>query len=165
MKALTLWQPWASLIALGVKPFEFRGWKPPAKAVGTRIAVHAASRRARRIEIAWLVSELERGENGRVALHREALELLRGTGPGDWPLSCIVCTAVLGEPLGGLEAARSMGAEINDSDREGTFNWAWPMNDIVAVPSLPCRGAYGLWPVPADLAREIGELAAGRGPS
>jgi len=24
MKALTIWQPWASLIMIGAKPFEFR---------------------------------------------------------------------------------------------------------------------------------------------
>ncbi len=31
MKALTVYQPYASLLVkLGAKPFEFRSWKPPA---------------------------------------------------------------------------------------------------------------------------------------
>lgn len=30
MKALTLWQPWATLIAIGAKKVETRGWRPPA---------------------------------------------------------------------------------------------------------------------------------------
>lgn len=33
MKALTLWQPWASLIAVGVKAIETRSWPAPAALV------------------------------------------------------------------------------------------------------------------------------------
>ena len=29
MKAISLWQPYASLIAAGVKTIETRGWAPP----------------------------------------------------------------------------------------------------------------------------------------
>ena len=39
MKAITIWQPWASLLAHGVKKFETRGW--PTKYRGP-IAIHAA---------------------------------------------------------------------------------------------------------------------------
>lgn len=39
MKALTIWQPWASLIACGVKQYETRSW--PTKYRGP-IAIHAA---------------------------------------------------------------------------------------------------------------------------
>jgi activating signal cointegrator 1 len=41
MKAISLWQPWASAIALGYKRFETRGW-----CTGYRgeIAIHAAKR-------------------------------------------------------------------------------------------------------------------------
>ena len=44
MKALTIWQPWASLIAMGAKPYEFRGWKPPKSLIGQRLAIHAGAR-------------------------------------------------------------------------------------------------------------------------
>jgi hypothetical protein len=37
MKAITVWQPWASLIAIGAKPYEFRGWQPPRAIIGQRI--------------------------------------------------------------------------------------------------------------------------------
>ena len=30
MRALTIWQPWASLIIIGAKPFEWRRWRAPA---------------------------------------------------------------------------------------------------------------------------------------
>lgn len=41
MKALTLHQPWASLIALGVKTIETRSWRAPQALIGQRIAIHA----------------------------------------------------------------------------------------------------------------------------
>lgn len=44
MKALTLWQPWASLIALGVKTIETRSWAAPKSLIGQRIAIHASKR-------------------------------------------------------------------------------------------------------------------------
>ncbi|HVM07165.1 MAG TPA: ASCH domain-containing protein [Acidimicrobiales bacterium] len=39
MKAISLWQPWASLIAYGVKTIETRSWSTPYRG---RIAIHAA---------------------------------------------------------------------------------------------------------------------------
>lgn len=50
MKALTVWQPWASLIVLGAKPYEFRQWdfrKREPGLVGERIVIHASTRLVR----------------------------------------------------------------------------------------------------------------------
>lgn len=44
LKALTLWQPWASLIAMGLKQYETRDWPPPATSIGGLLAIHAAAR-------------------------------------------------------------------------------------------------------------------------
>lgn len=44
MMAITLWQPWASLLASGIKPSETRDWAPPRYLWGERIAIHAAKR-------------------------------------------------------------------------------------------------------------------------
>lgn len=41
MKALTIRQPWASLIALGVKTIETRSWRAPQALIGQTIAIHA----------------------------------------------------------------------------------------------------------------------------
>jgi hypothetical protein len=40
MKALTLWQPWASLVAMGVKQFETRCWQTKYRG---ELAIHAAA--------------------------------------------------------------------------------------------------------------------------
>jgi len=42
LPAISLWQPWASLIALGVKRIETRSWPCPAKYIGERVIIHAA---------------------------------------------------------------------------------------------------------------------------
>lgn len=44
MKAISLWQPWASLVACGAKPFETRSWAPPRALIGQPIAIHAAKK-------------------------------------------------------------------------------------------------------------------------
>lgn len=41
MKALTIWQPWASFVALGLKDYETRGW---ATSYRGPLAIHAAKR-------------------------------------------------------------------------------------------------------------------------
>jgi hypothetical protein len=164
MKALTIWQPWASLILVGAKPYEFRGWPPPAWLVGKRIAIHAGSRPARPKEVRALVlglkggfgldrpaliaepaiALLERVERGlveakRPTLARQAFQL---------PLGAVIGTAVVGQPMRGDACARELGMAVagNDSDRDGTFNWGWPMLDIEPMlPPVEVSGAQGLW--------------------
>jgi hypothetical protein len=48
IKVLSLHQPWASLVALGVKTIETRSWAAPKSLIGQRIAIHAAAKRPAR---------------------------------------------------------------------------------------------------------------------
>lgn len=161
MKALTIWQPWASLIVIGAKPYEFRGWKPPARLVGQRIAIHAGKRPMRKAEIRALsrglhdvagstnpclrrdvalpfVQSLLRDEGG--LFDRETVEI---------SYSALVATAVVGEPKAGDVVAREFGVEIAPALDGDGFNWGWPLTDICPLgPPLPCAGAQGLWTVP-----------------
>jgi len=45
MDALTLWQPYASLIVAGHKTIETRSWGGPSKLIGQRLAIHASKKR------------------------------------------------------------------------------------------------------------------------
>jgi hypothetical protein len=153
MKALTVWQPWATLILQGAKPYEFRGWRPPRSLIGQRIAIHAGARPIRREEVLTLLMQLRDPEKyGQPCLHAPlaipVIEIAaRNPKAGALPLSHVICTAVLGEPKRGDECAAEFGTEAgNDSDREGTFNWGWPMLDVQRLePPVPARGAQGLW--------------------
>ncbi len=43
MKAISIKQPWASLIVHGIKDIENRTWKCPQKYIGQRVLIHASS--------------------------------------------------------------------------------------------------------------------------
>lgn len=170
MKALTIWQPFATLILIGAKPYEFRGWAPPKWLVGKRMAIHAGARPVRAKEIKALIAGLK-GSLGleTPCLHKDiALPVLEGVLAGieqkkepqpdifgpkptttkavTLPLGCIIGTATVGEPKRGDECGREFGNAIDGSARDGTFNWGWPMLDIAAVmPPEPMPGAQGLW--------------------
>lgn len=46
MKTITIKQPWASLIAHGIKDIENRTWPCPKKYIGQRVLIHAGQRTA-----------------------------------------------------------------------------------------------------------------------
>ncbi len=105
MKAISLWQPWASLIACGAKPFETRHWAPPLELIGKTIAIHAAKKVDK--DAAQLAEELMYGQ------HRDGgfdlSDRLEASWGGDaasddlmakfgntiMPVGCVVCTATL----------------------------------------------------------------------
>lgn len=156
MKALTVWQPWTSLIAIGAKPYEFRGWRPPESLIGQRLAIHAGARPMRRAEVLALRIALTKTvrNTGACLLPDLAIPLLdrileqpKSAVPTFLPLAHVLCTVTVGEPKSGEECAREFGDDAgNDSDREGTFNWGWPMLDIELLePPVPARGLQGLW--------------------
>ena len=165
MKALTLWQPWASLIVAGAKPFEFRGWKAPRSVIGQRIVIHAASRPMRASEIRDIVDHLKFGgaNAASTCLHIDAalkllMPLYHFRKPVGLPLSAGLGTAVLGEPRNGIEIAvqdfgfpQEAADELPelpgfDSDRSEHANWGWPLTDIEKWDEpQPMRGAQGLW--------------------
>lgn len=41
IKALSLWQPWATLVIYGFKKYETRGWPCPPGLIGKELAIHA----------------------------------------------------------------------------------------------------------------------------
>ncbi len=162
MKALTIWQPWASLIVAGAKPYEFRGWRFPASLIGQRIVIHAAARKIDRPDASLIYRVLQHRDESEAlqqaaaetCLHPEkALPILgRAWMPcrEPLPLSAGIGTAVLGEPRNGFDIAAEFGVpRANDSDRDEHANWGWPMLDIEPWETpIPARGAQGFWTWP-----------------
>lgn len=147
MKALTVWQPWATLIIEGFKPFEFRRWPTPRGLVGQRIVVHAGSRKMKAAELLALIDEVTFGE-----LHAgfnkpdEVLALLRRAvdNPNILPLAAGLGTAVLGQARRPIEI---FAGKVTDSSRIDEHVWGWPMGDIKRFePPVPARGFQGFWP-------------------
>lgn len=150
MKALTIWQPWASLIIAGAKPFEFRSWAPPAWLVGQRLAIHAGARKVDIKEVRALLMRLSGASAWQTGLRAEIarpiLERLR-SNPTALPASSIIGMVTVGAGIKSQDlVAKELGAVVNDSDRDEQANWAWPMLEIQPLtPIEPCRGAQGLW--------------------
>ena len=149
IRALTIWQPWASLIAAGAKPYEWRGWEAPRRLVGQRIAIHAGARKAQRHEIASLMLDIERtgaaGTSLVISVARPLLERWHSS-PGLLPLSSVVCTAVLGTPITARAYAEQRGQAALDSDRIDHTKWGWPLSGVeVLEPFVPAKGAQGFW--------------------
>lgn len=159
MKALTIWQPWASLIIAGAKPYEFRGWRAPRSIIGQRIVIHAATRKIDKAEACDLhYILLHRTKNAEFAqmaaetclIPDKAMPILGNS----WmpfrpplPMAAGIGTAVIGEPRLGTEIAEEFGVpRANDSNRDEHANWGWPMLDIEPWPEpIPMRGAQGFW--------------------
>lgn len=159
MKALTIWQPWASLIIAGAKPYEFRRWRAPRSLIGQRIVIHAAARKIDAQETRMLFhckhlrnTDPEIGEAWAMTclIADKAGPVLAMGVAGALPMSAGLGTAILGEPRLGTEIAEEFGVpRANDSDRDEHANWGWPLTDIEVWPEpIPMRGAQGFWTWP-----------------
>jgi len=126
MKAITLHQPWATLVAIGSKQFETRSWKTPYRGL---IAIHASKNRG---HLKWLKGSLL-GSYLRKA--------------GELPLGCVVAIARL-TTIYTTESALDRYI-ISPLERElGDYSpgrFAWRLDDIKPVVSVAAKGALGIW--------------------
>lgn len=165
MKAFTVYQPWASLIAIEAKPYEFRMWDYETRnggLRGQRVVVHASARPMKIKEVKDLharVLEEEGKGTGLVCsiagpFLTRLLKSMRGTGEHlDLPPSAAVATATIGRAIRANDIFKGT---VADSDRIDQHVWAWPMLEVEAiVPAVPCRGAQGFWNFPSDLEFDV----------
>lgn len=150
MKALTIYQPWASLIIGRAKPHEFRSWDYSARfpsLVGQRIVIHAAVRPMKLPEILDLLNRLKDGTTGLIPdLARPMLERVMDApkGRGVLELGAGLGTAILGKPVSVTEMAQ--GTVLQDSDRIDHSLFGWPLTEIEPFPHpIMCNGAQGFW--------------------
>jgi transcriptional regulator with XRE-family HTH domain len=153
MRAITIWQPWASLIMVGAKPNEFRP-KPftaysNAPGLGEKIVIHAGARSVKPAEVEDLLRRIDRcdPQTGLDAEKARTL-LLRVRAAHKYrllPLAAALGTACLGEPLLACDLFKM---KVEDSDR-GDFNWAWPLFHVSPFREpVPIRGFQGFWNYP-----------------
>jgi hypothetical protein len=151
VKALTIYQPWASLIMIGAKPYEFRShdYRKKIKYIeGQRIVIHASIRAIRPSEVFDLLGRLASDTSGLVP-ERAAPLLVRLAeahgGRGVVELAAGLGTAFLGTPIPVSELFK----DIADSDRLDHSKWAWPLTGIRRFETpVPCRGFQGFWEWP-----------------
>lgn len=144
--ALTIWQPWASLIVEGIKPYEFRGWPTPDHVIGKRIVIHAAKRPMRTAEIAAALQLLERGHDDGMDAAR-AFDLLEAVWRRERELPV---AAALGSAI--LSPAVECTVLFKDVPDVDPNKWGWPLSEIRRWPEpVPISGKQGFWHWPHEL--------------
>lgn len=167
MKALTIWQPWASLIIAGAKPYEFRKNRAPRSIIDQRIVIHAGKHAIDRDEVEDMLCLLTlrhepdfTQDAAQLCLHPgKAIPVLEAFMRGELPLGAGIGTAIVGPPRIGTDIASEFGVtRANDSIRDDQANWGWSMLDVEEWNApVPARGMQGLWPWP-DAASFAGTL-------
>lgn len=181
MKAISLWQPWASLIACGEKPFETRHWAPPRELIGQRIAIHAAKKVGP--ENRGFAEDLMYGQHGEDGFALAAKlsatmkgipdELMGPFGMALMPVGCFVCTATLDAAFQLGEAAQGTArpaasvvrrivsrqmpecftVRYDDFGDYAAGRWAWLLRDVkVLTPTQAVVGRQGFFDVAQPIA-------------
>lgn len=159
MKAISLWQPWASAVARGAKRIETRSWATNYRG---RIAIHA-SKRYIKTELLNLLSHWH---------WCGALNISMGLGgdvlmDGDLPLGALIATADLVDcrpvsELTILEVFERRRSPDCGSDLYAWTEWdlgdyalgrfAWMLDNIRLLPEpIPYRGAQGFFEISDEI--------------
>lgn len=130
LKVITLWQPWASLVAMGLKQHETRGFGINYRG---RLAIHAAQRKPSRA----------------VKDHYQRFADLNGLNLpqiGDLPFGKVLCVGDLArcQKMSAFSSLSQSSLELMAGDwRPGRF--AWGLEDVVALPNpVPHIGQQNL---------------------
>lgn len=134
MKAVSLWQPWATLIAIGAKRFETRSWDTNYRGP---LAIHATKRRAVNDKLNDAI--------------RKAL--IKGGFPNfisDLPYGCVVCVVDLVNCTPTEEVQREDWFKPLHATEFyfGNFTpgrFAWQLENVRFLENLSARGYQGLW--------------------
>jgi hypothetical protein len=143
MKAITIWQPWATLIAIGAKRFETRGW--PTKYRGP-LAIHAGK------------------QIDKEACEQEPIKSVlaeHGYTVDNLPTGAVVAIAVLNECfsvkrdiLGGMVLLESDKRSTHFSTRDNEYHYgdyssgryAWELTEVQQLSKqIPAKGQQGFW--------------------
>ena len=122
IKAITLWQPWATLVAIGAKCIETRSWRTKHRGL---LAIHAAKRFTHQVvETEPFVGAL--------------------ADVTQFPLGTIVAVCNLADCVQVTENNRPGEPELSFGDYT-LGRWMWILEDVIAFDPLLARGRQGLW--------------------
>jgi len=145
MKALTIRQPWASLISLGVKTIETRSWSTKYRGP---LAIHAGKEWAQ-LTVGpnvrpWVLAD--RGMSYPVLTHYEHDSGRSGCRSRFVdrvaPLGAVVATCTL------VDVVQTENADTDGQRPFGDFTpgrYAWLLDNIVPITPVPAKGKQGLW--------------------
>lgn len=153
MKALTIYQPWASFVACGIKRYETRSW---ATTYRGPIAIHAGKTRAYYCTRDYLDIVIAASQN---PLFESYVMGCAETPEHELPFGAVIATAELigcweigKHPLSGTPVLNVNGQCRSISDEEWLFGnytpgrFAWELDKVnLLEKAIPARGMQGLW--------------------
>lgn len=132
MKAITVWQPWASLIVAGMKQYETRGWATKFRG---RLAIHAA-----------------KTENGLFIVRQKPLLLnlvCKWLGIDDiseLPLGAVIGSAELVDCKPTKLVVPALSVKEHAFGDFSTGRFAWQIDNTVQFAEpIPIAGKQGFW--------------------
>lgn len=148
MQAITLWQPYASLIALGAKTIETRSWSTDYRG---DLAIHAG------------VSDMSMYmcyEEPSHSILRAAGLVEQRPGTNSMPRSAIVAVVRLFDCRSTKWAASAPRALFPPHEWEfgdyGEGRFMWLTDQLRRLPTpVPCSGAQRLWTLPAEVEAQV----------
>lgn len=185
MRAITLWQPHASLVAEKIKNIETRGRRSPwSSAIGETIAIHAAMREPEAMRVGDWSCGKSRGSTAEWALRRTTFgsltRCMTTQESHPLPLGAVVATctlvdvvpmtscghtvphicvqagyALLHRDLNGPEPTE---IDVSDQLPFGDFTegrFALILDNVQKIEPFPCRGFQGLWKLPDHVADNL----------
>ncbi len=134
MKAITLTQPWSSMVAIGAKKIETRSWRTTYRGL---IAIHAAK--------SFPLSAQEVAEDNldwyRTELKEAGIESIE-----QFPLGKIVAVANLRNCIPAEEAFPRITVDESWLGDYSPGRWAWVLSDVHRmITEVAAKGSLGLW--------------------
>lgn len=151
MRVISLWEPWATLVILGIKRWETRGWETKVRGP---VLIHAA-KTWKRVQKDFL-ERLERGEidatiSHRMGMREERPGLLRGLV--DVNRGRILGGVLIDKMLPVEQAVRGLGRweSLLGDYSPGQERWAWRLLDPIPLREpILARGSQGFWKFPDE---------------
>lgn len=130
MRAISLWQPWATLIAIGAKQYETRSWS-----IGWRgeLAIHAA-RHSNELPI------------GKMQPFRNVLAAAGFTHPSELPLGAVLCVVEVVDCIKVEEIRGQISSQEKAFGNYADGRYAWKLANVrVLTAPILISGKQGIW--------------------
>ena len=137
MKAISLWQPWATLVAINAKRFETRSWAPKHRGL---LAIHATKK----------MDDIVRA----YCLQEPFASVLKANGylQGNLPLGAIVAVVKILDVNHTEKVRDYLSPQELAFGNYGDDRFAWQLELVRCLEKpIPMNGAQGLFEVADDL--------------
>lgn len=136
MRAISLWEPWGTAIAKGLKKIETRHWAPPYRGP---LAIHCAKTR----DHAGFIHDPE------VSAYFAGVDIFRES---QLSFGCIVAVCKLVEIRSSEDLLPLVTPQERAFGNYEPFRFGWMIEDVIEIPKpIPFRGAQGFFNVPDAL--------------